>query len=135
MMRILQILFLWLAGFTLLGHSVIPHHHHHSKEQVCAQEVPVSCDHEHRGNDHHHGIDSDLADNCFNHQHEQEEACSLNVNTYIEYQQIVLFALQSSNLFLSSPPTQSITYDNSNSGEINKCLCEQHSGRAPPILS
>lgn len=135
MMKFIQILFLWLAGFTLLGHSIVPHHHHNDIEQICSHEAPPKCSHEHNSEHHNHLADTKTADNCINHQHEHEEACTLHVNTYIEHQQNTFYAVLNSIQKYSFQNEISFTYDTSNSGKTNSCLGHQHHGRAPPILS
>lgn len=134
MMRILQIAFLWFAGFLLVGHSIIPHHHHESEQEYCAENQH---DHEHN---HNHTSKSEPSNklysfnDCCNDQETSHEACLINQRTIVKDNSapFTLFA----NTTFGLPElkeTKCKLWNNLSIGTISNALWDNSPSRAPPL--
>lgn len=147
MKKFVQILFLWLAGLGLLGHAFIPHHHHNHNNDVCAQDN-ITNNHSEPDHDHHHhsnGCTHEqtkfeaeskyFAENCADHSHDHEQACSFQNHSFIEKGN-TLHAATIINLFVlrqvESKPVNYIIYQ-AKKAKDNSYLFR--SNRAPPVMA
>lgn len=136
MMKVLQIAFLWVAGLGLLGHSIIPHHHHSSKEQHCnydntAESHDSTHEHQHFGE---HDADHSC-DEYANHEHEEKNACELQVNTYTKHTLIQLVATLTSSTSYSIQEQKQHAYNAFRIDFTQRLFLGNYFGRAPPTLS
>ncbi len=126
--RILQILFLWIAGFGILGHSIIPHHHHdnENEKQTCEH----SCEHEQSA------PELLVLDNYDfeNHGHDQDHSCSFQDDSFIMQTFPLLAATITTLLVIDEPTVPVFAYENYDSKITVNPFYRSKTTRGPPAL-
>ncbi len=129
MKRILQILFLWIAGLGMLGHSFIPHHHHDNENEK--QNCEHSCEHEKSSSESIYLDNFDFE----NHGHDKNHSCSFQDDSFIKQSFPELAATIISLLLIQETETPVFTYQNSNTRLKLNPFYQSKTTRGPPALA
>ncbi len=128
MKRILQILFLWIAGLGIVGHSIIPHHHHdnENEKQTCEH----SCEHENKAAGALYIASCDFE----SHEHDHDHSCSFQDNSFIKQTFSVLTATITNLLIVQELETPVFKYQNNNAKLKANPFYHSKATRGPPAL-
>ncbi len=125
--------FLWLAGFILLAHNVIPHHHHFELELDGEAKIELCCnDHlDKEPNSAEHANDEKIHTHQYanNHQHADHKACHFNVETTPRFNQLTI------DLFIGSKLDNAFFYFPKEEKQIVQDQTPQYDSINPEYIS